>query len=170
MHQIEVTYGFTPLMIRVGTIYFRRLAATNQAMLLVACSHSSFSALVEGLTFKEPGKPLVGAIHARYLASNEVWLTLIHLTCTYIASKAIEDLPYVCCLQTILSHIYGVESCSIDPELCSDLETECLEALEWRLGFSLVSQEDLPHATVGKPSTSSVACHQKQPHMYHTIT
>ena len=167
MYQIETTYGFTPLMIRVGTIYFRRLAATNQAMLTVARSHSSFSDLVEGLNFKEPGKPLVGAIHARYLTSNEVWLTLIHLTCTFIASKAVEDVPRVSCLQTILSHIYGVESCSVDPELCSSLEIDCLEALEWRLGFSLVSQEDLPHAAVGKPS--SVAYWQKQPDMYHTI-
>ena len=165
LFQIESCYGFTPLTIIVGTSYFRRLAASNQAMLQVSTSHSTFIGLVRGLTFTEPGRPLVGAIHAPYL-SNEVWLTLIHLTCTYIAAKNLADIPWRCSLQAIISHIYGVESCAIDPELSSALETQCLEALDWRLGPSVVQQEDMLDAADRKLPVSLVARHQEQPSMY----
>ena len=159
LHQIESTYGFTPLTITVGTSYFRRLAASNQAMLQVSASHPSFIGLVRGLTFEEPGKPLVGAIHAPYL-SNEVWLTLIHLTCTYIAAKSLANAPLRCTLRAIISHIYGVEPCAIDLELSSDLEIQCLEALDWRLG-PVVQQEEMSYAADRRLPVSPVTCNQE---------
>ena len=165
LFQIESTYGFTPLAINVGTAYFRRLAASNQAMLKVSISHPSFIGLVRGLTFEEPGKPLVGAIHAPHL-SNEVWLTLIHLTCTYIAAKNVAPISSRCTLRGIISHIYGVESRAVDPELSSDLEIQCLEALDWELGPSVVQQEDISYAADTELPVSPVTCNQEQPGMY----
>ena len=165
LFQIESSYGFTPLTIIVGTSYFRRLAASNQAMLQASSSHPTFIGLVRGVTFTEPGKPLVGAIHAPYL-SNEVWLTLIHLTCTYIAAQSLADVPWRCSLRAIISHIYGVESCAIDPELSSDLETQCLEALDWKLGPLVVQQEDVSYAADRKLPVSPMAHNQEQPGTY----
>ena len=165
LYQIESTYGFTPLTINVGTAYFRRLAASNQAMLQVSASHPTFIGLVRGLTFAEPGKPLVGAIHVPYL-SNEVWLTLIHLTCTYIAAKNLANTPSRCSLRAIVSHIYGVDSCTIDPELSSDIEIQCLEALDWRLGAPAVQQEGTSYAADRQLPVSPMACNQEQPGMY----
>lgn len=162
--QIETTYGFTPLMISVGTAYFRRLAASNQAMLQVSSAHPSFNIMVEALTFEEPGKPLVGAIHAPYL-SNEVWLTLIHLTCTYIAAKNLAYIPWRGSLRTIMGHIYGVQSCEIDPELSRDLEIQCLEALDWKVGLSTGAQHSLPYAADRELPVSPMACQQQQPGM-----
>ena len=162
--QIETTYGFTPLMISVGTAYFRRLAASNQAMLQVSSAHPSFNIMVEALTFEEPGKPLVGAIHAPYL-SNEVWLTLIHLTCTYIAAKNLAYIPWRGSLRTIMGHIYGVQPYEIDPELSRDLEIQCLEALDWKVGLSAGAQHSLPYAADRELPVSPMACQQEQPGM-----
>ena len=127
--------------------------------MLRVSSHSIFIDLVRGLTFEEPGKPLVGAIHVQHL-SNEVWLTLIHLTCTYIAAKNLAQTPLRCSVRAIMSRIYGVESRAVDPELSLDLEIQCLEALDYKLAPSIVQQEDMSHAA------DRVARNQEQPGMY----
>ena len=135
--QIAATYGFTTLMINVGTSYFRRLAASNYAMMEVSLSSPQFCPFM--LPFEEypPNsgpKPLVGAIHAKYLPTNEAWLTLIHLTCIYMAAKNLEYVPCKNMLQTMMGHIYGADPCNVATDLVTELELECLTALDWRLG------------------------------------
>ena len=135
--QIAATYGFTTLMINLGTSYFRRLAASNYAMMEVGLSSPQFCPFM--LPFEEypPNsgpKPLVGAIHAKYLPTNEAWLTLIHLTCIYIAAKNLEFVPCRNMLQTMVGHIYGADPCNVATDLVTELELECLTALDWRLG------------------------------------
>ena len=135
--QIATTYGFTTLMISLGTSYFRRLAASNYAMLQVGVASPQFCDFMlpmEVLPLEKAPKPLVGLIHAKYLPTNEAWLTLIHLTCIYLAAKVLEYVPCKNMLQTMMGHIYGAEPCNVSKELVSQLELECLQALDWRLG------------------------------------
>ncbi|KAL3147468.1 hypothetical protein ABBQ38_014526 [Trebouxia sp. C0009 RCD-2024] len=135
--QIAATYGFTTLTINVGTSYFRRLAASNYVMMEVGLSSHQFCPFMLPLEQYPPSrgpKPLVGAIHAKYLPTNEAWLTLVHLTCIYIAAKNLEYVPCKNMLQTMMGHIYGAEPCNVATELVSELELECLAALDWRLG------------------------------------
>ena len=135
--QIATTYCFTSLMISVGTSYFRRLAASNYAMLqagLTSPQFYSFMLPMEVYPLEKSSKPLVGVIHAKYLPTNEAWLTLIHLTCIYLAAKVLEYVPCKNMLQTMMGHIYGAEPCKVSTYLVSQLELECLSALDWRLG------------------------------------
>lgn len=135
--QIAATYGFTTLMINVGTSYFRRLAASNYAMMEVGLSSPQFCDFMlplEEYPLSSRPKPLVGAIHAKYLPTNEAWLTLIHLTCIYIAAKNLEYVPCKNMLQTMMAHIYGADPCNVATDLVTELELECLAALDWRLG------------------------------------
>lgn len=90
--------------------------------------------LVEALPLCKEPKPLVGAIHVNHLPSNEAWLALIHITCIYLAAKNLEHVPCNNLLQTMMGHIYGVDPCSVAIDLVIELELECLEALDWRLG------------------------------------
>ncbi|KAL3135222.1 hypothetical protein ABBQ38_006301 [Trebouxia sp. C0009 RCD-2024] len=135
--QIAATYGFTTLTINVGTSYLRRLAASNDVMMEVGLSSHQFCPFMLPLEEYPPScglKPLVGAIHATYLTTNEAWLTLIHLTCIYIAAKNLEYVPRKTMLQTIIGRIYGAEACNVPISLVTELELECLAALDWRLG------------------------------------
>ena len=137
IYQIAATYGFTTLMINVGTSYFRRLAASNYAMMEVGLSSPQFHAFMlpsEKYPANQGPKPLVGAIHAKYLPTNEAWLTLIHLTCIYVAAKNLEYVPCKNMLQTMMGHIYGAEPCNVTTDLVTELELDCLQALDWRLG------------------------------------
>lgn len=128
-------------MITCGTAYFRRLAASNQAMLEVALASPDFYPFVTSVQAQDPGKRLVGAVHAQYLPTNEAWLTLIHLTCTYLAAKNLEFVPYQALLRTMIGHIYGIDPCQVNTNLATDLELECLEALDWRLELAPLRQE-----------------------------
>ena len=124
-------------MVNVGTSYFRRLAASNYAMMQVGLASPQFCAFMltmEMLPLPSGPKPLVGAIHARALPTNEAWLTLIHLTCIYLAAKALEYVPCKNTLQTILGQIYSAEPCHVSKELVRQLELECFQALDYRLG------------------------------------
>ncbi|KAL0033563.1 hypothetical protein WJX79_003792 [Trebouxia sp. C0005] len=135
--QIAITYGFTPLMVSLGTSYFRRLAASNYAMLqlgLESAQFCDFMLPMEVLPLGQTAKPLVGAIHAKYLPTKEAWLTLIHLTCIYLAAKVLEYVPCKNMLQTMMAHVYGAEPCNVSKDVVTHLELECLQALDWRLG------------------------------------
>ena len=132
-------------MITFGTAYFRRLAASNEAMLQVALASPNFNPLVTFVQAQDPGKLLVGAVHAQYLPTNEAWLTLIHLTCTYLAAKNLEFVPYQALLQTMIGHIYGVDPCQVNTRLVSDLELECLDALDWKLEMSTLHSEAMSY-------------------------
>ena len=132
--RIAETYGFTHLMIVLGTTYFRRLAHSNFFMLQLAAANPEFGAFVmtsEQLPVaKKPCQPLVGSVHANFL-NDEAWLTLIHLTCIYLAAKVLEYVPCKNMLQTIMSHIYDYQ---VAPQWVELLESEILNALEWQLG------------------------------------
>ena len=135
--QIAITYGFTPLMISLGTSYFRRLAASNYAMLqlgLESAQFCDFMLPMEVLPLGQSAKPLVGAIHAKYLPTKEAWLTLMHLTCIYLAAKVLEYVPCKNMLQTMMVNVYGAEPCNVSKDVVTHLELECLQALDWRLG------------------------------------
>ncbi len=125
------------MIITVGTSYFRRLAASNYAMLQVGLASPEFCAFMlpkEVFPPQKKHKPLVGAIHAKHLPNNDAWLTLIHLTCIYLAAKNMEHVPYKHLLQTMMAHMYGTDPCNMTTDLVVELELECLEALDWRLG------------------------------------
>ncbi|DBB00853.1 TPA: hypothetical protein ACH3X1_000774 [Trebouxia sp. C0004] len=135
--QIAITYGFTPLMVSLGTSYFRRLAASNYAMLQLSLESAQFCDFMLPMEMLPPGqtaKPLVGAVHAKYLPTKEAWLTLIHLTCIYLAAKVLEYVPCKNMLQTMMAHVYGADPCNVSTDVVTHLELECLQALDWRLG------------------------------------
>lgn len=124
-------------MVSLGTSYFRRLAASNYAMLqlgLESAQFCDFMLPMEVLPLGQTAKPLVGAIHAKYLPTTEAWLTLIHLACIYLAAKVLEYVPCKNMLQTMMGHVYGVEPCNVSKDMVTHLELECLQALDWRLG------------------------------------
>ena len=137
IYQIAVTYGFSPLTIIAGTTYLRRLAASNYAMLKVGLASPNFCAFMlpaEVFPPQKEHKPLVGAIHAKHLPNNEAWLTMIHLTCIYLAAKNMERVPYQRLLRTMMAHAYGTDPNNMTSDLVAELELECLQALDWRLG------------------------------------
>lgn len=134
IYRLGETYGFSPLMIALGTHYFRRLAHSNFIMLQVAAHSPEFSAFVvsqeQHPVPRQLYQPLVGAVHANFL-NDEAWLTLIHLTCIYLAAKVLEYVPCKNMLQTIMSHIYDYP---VATQWVEQLEREVCSALEWRLG------------------------------------
>lgn len=120
-------------MTELGTSYFRRLATSNFVMLQVAANCPEFRPFVlsvEELPRGQTLKPMVGAVHANFL-NDEAWLTLIHLTCIYLAAKVLEFVPCKQMLQTIMTHIYDYQ---IATQWVTGLELEVLDALDWRLG------------------------------------
>ena len=163
IYQIEVVYGFTPLMISVGTAYFRRLAASNAIMMAVALGSSSFNSFVAAVPAEEPGrcKPLVGAIHANFL-NDDSWLTLIHLTCTLLAAKNLEDVPHKNLLQTMMGHLYCAEPDGIHTNLVNELELEVLQVLDWRLELTSTERHSMA-ATLDRELGEHVEDHMWPP-------
>lgn len=119
---IGAVYGFAPDIIWAGTGYFKRLAAAG--FLINAQASRRADTVVAAL------RP-VAAAHACYLHA-EAWLTLVHLTCIYLAAKYIHFVPYKNMLQTMMGHIYSTTQ--IDKSDVTELELDCLDGLKWQLG------------------------------------
>ena len=118
---IGAVYGFAPDIIWAGTGYFKRLAAAG--FLIPPASQGNDT----GFDALRP----VAAVHACLLCT-EAWLTLVHLTCIYLAAKYIDFVPYKDMLQTMMGHIYNTSQ--IKRSDVTNLELECLDALSWQLG------------------------------------
>lgn len=124
-------YGFSPLVVSVGTTYFQRLAAADPVLKGAAQSCPDFAAFVEGIpdmpskVSKSVGAPLHQCQTVRH------WLLAVHLTCIYVAAKNVEMVPYKHLLRTMLQRLHGL---MVTPEQVERLEMEVLVALDWRLG------------------------------------
>ena len=123
---IGALYGFAPDIIWAGTGYFKRLAAEGFWIYANATSDRGS----EPLTNQTAVRP-VAAVHAYFLCA-EAWLTLVHLTCIYLAAKYIDFVPYHNMLQTMMGHIYDIAQ--VDKTYVTNLELDCLDALKWHLG------------------------------------
>lgn len=131
--QIAEFFGFTDLMVGLATSYFRRLMKNNFYMMLLVRSCPEYSPLVtmtEEFPVEQISSPFVGWMHAKLL-TTEGWLTLIFLTCIYVAAKILEQVEYKKLLTTMMSHIYRAE---VPSDWGRELEMEILKALDWRLG------------------------------------
>ena len=131
--QIAQVYDYTYLMVDVGTSYFRRLMKGNSSMMLLAESSPDYSHYVqvaEEFPKEQINSFFIGVRHALSLTTN-AWLTLMFLTCIYLAAKVLEQVPYKHLLSTMMSHIYGSE---VHSDRGAELEIEVLQALDWRLG------------------------------------
>lgn len=131
--QSAKVFGFTEVMVDVGTSYFRRLMQSNSSMLVLAKScpyYGHYVQTAEEFPKEQISSPFVGVRHARFLTTN-AWLTLIILTCIYLAAKVIEHVPYKNLLSTMMSYSYGAE---VHQHWAAELELEILQALDWRLG------------------------------------
>lgn len=105
-------------------------------MLQVGLASPDFCAFMLPIDVYPPQKerkPLVGAIHVKHLPNNDAWLTLIYLTCIYLAAKNVEHAPHKHLLRTMMAHMYGTDPCDMATDLVVELELECLQALDWRL-------------------------------------
>lgn len=131
--QIAQIFGYTNLMVAVGTSYFRRLMKGNWSMNLLAQSCPDYSQYVqtaEEFPKQQINSLFIGVRHALSLTTN-AWLTLMFLTCIYLAAKVLEQVPHKNLLATMMSHIYG---CEVDSGWGAELEIELLQALDWRIG------------------------------------
>ena len=120
-------------MIDVGTSYFRRLMKGNSYMMLLAESCPEYSQYVqtsEEFPQEQISNSFVGVQHAELL-TRDAYMTMIFLTCIYLAAKVLEHVPYKNLLTTMMSHVYG---CGVPSDLGEELEVQVLEALDWRLG------------------------------------
>lgn len=122
-------YGFAPDIISAGTGYFRRLAAIGFLVNADATADMEIEAMLPQSTIRQ-----VAAVHAYYLQA-EAWLTLVHLTCIYLAAKYIDFVPCQNMLQTMMGHIYDMPV--IDKSYVTSLELDCLDALKWQLGTDI---------------------------------
>ena len=107
---------------------------SNSKMLQVAQACPQFQMYVQTAHEELPSElvwsPVVSAGHLDFLG-HEVWMTLIHLTCMYLAAKILEYVPFKNLLNTIMELIYG---CPVPALWVSRLEREVLHALDYRLG------------------------------------
>ena len=102
-------------------------------MMLLAESSPDYSHYVqvaEEFPKEQINSFFIGVRHALSLTTN-AWLTLMFLTCIYLAAKVLEQVPYKHLLSTMMSHIYGSE---VHSDWGAELEIEVLQALDWRLG------------------------------------
>eukprot|EP00891_Asterochloris_glomerata_P003906 jgi/Astpho2/3906/Aster-x1183 len=131
--QLAATYKFSDYSVAVGTTYFQRLAARDPAMRYYALQSAEFSQHLTGVPADAGRDSLwrsVGYGHT-FRLTHDGWLTLLHMTCIYLAAKNVEFVPYRNLLKTMMSRIYASP---VPKEWVSELELECLDALEWRLG------------------------------------
>lgn len=121
IRRVGEAYGFAPDIIWAGTGYLKRL---SKAAFVINSGSLTGSALC-------PSGTTVGGEHMSWL-TPEAWLTLIHLTCIYLAAKYLDFVPYCDMLHTMMSHVYDV---SIDKKWVTQLELDCLTGLQWDLSI-----------------------------------
>ena len=133
---IELTslYGFSTYAVQLGTTYFARLCRLDPTLLTSALQHPILAPLIASIS--RPGE--LSALRAisvgadiRAFCPSHQWVMAILLVCIFIAAKNVEALRYRRLLPSMLSHALGIK---IEPGQATEIEMECLQALEWRLG------------------------------------
>lgn len=105
----------------------------NRYLIMLAENSPEYSRYVKTIEHfpREQISSSFGMRHAEYL-NTEAWMTLIFLTCTYLAAKVLESVPYHNLLSTMMGHVYQCDE--VPSYLATELEIEILQALDWRLG------------------------------------
>ena len=104
-------------------------------MVAVICpEYSQYVQTVEEFPQEQINCGIIEVQHAVCL-SIRAWLTLIILTCIYLAAKVLEQIPHKHLLTTMMSHIYKYDGKGdVHSEWGAELEMEIVKALDWRLG------------------------------------
>eukprot|EP00884_Botryococcus_braunii_P020632 jgi/Botrbrau1/7252/Bobra.0021s0034.1 len=125
------SYMFDKYSIRLGTLYFKRLAARVPEMLMHARESPDYRLLVRDVELTKDKFHTVGLKYLRHRPS--AWLHLIHLTCVYVAAKTVHYVPSRQMLANIISHAMRIRLEEVEQRETEALELEVLECLDWRL-------------------------------------
>lgn len=130
IYQTAFHYGFAPDIIRVGTGYFKRLAAKD-FQIITEPSHPQPTDDPDLLPGSQPAAKQLVALSFKVAGlAWQAWFELIHLTCISLATKFLNDDRLSEVLATIAEEICGF---AVEEDYIRELEYGCLKALNWQL-------------------------------------
>ncbi|KAJ9505374.1 hypothetical protein QJQ45_027084, partial [Haematococcus lacustris] len=153
LYQLGSRFGFTAFSITLGSSYFQRLLATMPHLeYAVRCSGPAYADYLSCLPPCSDRR--LALLHeqfkSQYSSAGEVTedstLRSIQFTCVYLATKIVDRMPMLEMLRYILTYLYGS---TVSKAQAYDVESKCLEGLNFRLGPYFVSDdlsdEDWPY-------------------------
>ncbi|KAL6747778.1 hypothetical protein V8C86DRAFT_2898530 [Haematococcus lacustris] len=145
LFQLGSRFGFTAFSIALGSSYFQRLVATMPHLeYAVRCSGPAYAYYLDCLPLCSDRR--LALLHeqfkAQYSSASEVTedstLCSIQFTCVYLATKIVDRMPMLEMMRYILTYLYGS---TVSKAQAYDVESKCLEGLNFRLGPYFVGDE-----------------------------